>query len=224
MLKTKMDHIVQWIRSTTDVASGRGALVPVSGGSDSALCFWLCIQALSTSRVRGIYFGRDLRCRDWFEAQGKVETIPELGEQSDPELSRWTRALRKAREFRGWLVGSRNRTEETLGTYSLASRLSTYLPLASLWKSEVMELAEFVGVPQSILQSSTMADPACGRPAAMAAIPFHLVDVFLRVKVGELSEQELGQLSAGQIDYLASLYARNSFKAALPLRPAALAR
>lgn len=106
-----------------------------------------------------------------------------------------------------------------LGTYSLASRVATYLPLAGLWKSEVMALCEAAGVPREITDSSRRPDPDCGRPPEMAAIPFELVDRFLQVKVGERPEEDLGAVGADQLGYLESTYRRNQFKKDLPLRP-----
>ena len=83
------------------------------------------------------------------------------------EAARWALMLSLSLEVRGWLVGTRNRTEEELGTFSLASRVATFLPLAGLWKSEVMAACAHVGVPGEILESSRRADPSCGRPQEM---------------------------------------------------------
>ncbi len=218
--QSKIDELIDWIRSTTDVANGRGVVIPVSGGSDSALCFWLCAKALPRERVLAVFIGKELRCREWFERQGNVRFIPELGHDENikhVELQRWAIMLSQSLECRGWLVGTRNRTEELLGTYSLASRLATYLPLFGLWKSEVMDLAAAVGVPMEIIESSQRADPSCGRPKQMADIPFGIVDLFLKVRQGEQPESSLQELPNATLDYLQSIYDRNQFKAHLPL-------
>jgi NH3-dependent NAD+ synthetase len=136
----------------------------------------------------------------------------------DVELQRWMLMFARARKERCWLVGSRNRTEDVLGNYSLASRLATYLPLAGLWKSEVMELAAFVGVPAQILESSQRADPLCGRPPELAEIKFQAVDRFLQHKLGERPAANLDGLTEGQLKYLEEIYSRYRFKSALPLR------
>jgi NH3-dependent NAD+ synthetase len=220
-LDSRLSAVIDWVARTTDVASGRGVLVPVSGGSDSALCFWICCQALPRGRAVAAHAGSGLRCRPWFESLGPLHMLTEPPPAADPEVDRWARMLSHARSVRGWLAGSRNRTEEVLGTYSLASRLATYFPLAGLWKSEVMELAESVGVPDEILASSTRADPLCGRPPEMAEIPFTTVDVYLQIRTGLRSAAELETLSPAHVAYLSGLYRRNRFKARLPLRPPA---
>ncbi len=222
-LSMKLQPIVDWVRKSVDPASGRGALVPVSGGSDSALCFWLCAKALPPGRAIAFYVGQSLRSRDWFDSVGTVLAVdePSRGTDVEPEAMRWAMTVSHARAHRCWVAGSRNRTEDVFGTYSLASRVCTLFPLAGLWKSGVMDLCKEIGVPEEILQSSLRADPACGRPQQMADIPFACVDLFLQVRLGERPEKELVRLDGAQRDYLESVYQRNQFKKRLPLRPPA---
>jgi len=217
--EASLSTIIDWIRRTTDVAGGRGALVPISGGSDSALCFWLCAQALPRGRAVAAYVGTQLRCLEWFEQVGVVRMLPHPPDSAHIEAQRWALMLSQALEVRGWLVGTRNRTEDILGTYSLASRIATYLPLANLWKSDVMKLAQVAGIPDEIIQSSRRADPACGRPQEIADIPFEMVDLFLRTQVGERPSTDLAVLPTAHLEYLTSIYNRNRFKEGLPLRP-----
>ena len=214
----RLRAIIEWIRESTDIGAGRGALVPVSGGSDSALGFWLCAQALPPGRAIGAFVGQQLRCRDWFERQGQIRYLAEPLEASHIETTRWAMMLSLSLEVRGWLVGTRNRTEDIFGTYSLASRAATLLPIVGLWKSEVMELARSVNVPEEILISSQRADPSCGRPQAMADIAFEVVDLFLQVRQGERAATELMRIPATTIQYLDSVYRRNQFKRNFPLR------
>jgi NH3-dependent NAD+ synthetase len=198
-----------------DAAAASGLLIPVSGGSDSALCFWACRQALG-DKVRGVYVGRDLRCRDWFDSVGKVHYLSEQPDWRDKEIMRWAEFLSLAKEENRWLTGSRTLTEEHLGTISMASRVATYLPLMGLWKSEVMVLCDAVGVPKQITASSRRADPDCGRPQEMAEIPLELIDLFLRLPENSKTVQLV--LSPAQIDYLESVRTRNAFKRKLPAR------
>ncbi len=210
-LKQLESWLVQHVPADYDL------LVPVSGGSDSALSFWLCNKALP-GRVKGVFSGISLREKQWFEEQGPVMYLKPQA-STNPEVERWAQFHMLALQERRILVGSRNRTEDCLGTYSLASRLAALLPIVGLWKQEVMELCRQVGVPQSVLASSLEADPECGRPAKLAAVPLGLVDVFVQVKTGDLANAELSRLSETQQDYLEQLYHRHAFKRNLPLRP-----
>ena len=56
-MNPSIEKLVSWIR--TAAAGAHGLLVPISGGSDSALCFWLCRQALP-GKVIGVHAGREL--------------------------------------------------------------------------------------------------------------------------------------------------------------------
>jgi NH3-dependent NAD+ synthetase len=214
-MDSRLDGIIAWIRTTAGAAGG--LLVPVSGGSDSALCFWLCAQALP-GRVNATYVGETLRARSWFESLGPLDVLPHPAGPGDAEALRWAVLISQGLHQGHWLAGSRSRTEDVFGTYSLASRVATYLPLVGLWKSEVMVLCDHVGVPAEISRSSRRADPACGRPLEMAEIPFSLVDRFLQVKEGERPVEDLTALGEARLRYLEGIFHYTRFKKGLPLR------
>ena len=212
----RLAALIEWIRSTTSAA--RGFLIPVSGGSDSALCFWLCCRAQPGKAV-AVHAGANLRAHEWFAKLGRVDIVSEPdADPEDKDVARWAMMLSLSRRRRLWLVGTRNRTEESFGTYSMASRLAAYLPLAGLWKSEILELCQAVDVPPQVTASSLRADPDCGRPRELAEIPIGLIDRFLRVKEGELPVEELTALKESQVRYLEKIYQANRFKRVLPTR------
>jgi NAD synthase len=156
----------------------------------------------------------------WLESLGPVEVRPSPpGDRVQREVRRWLALLELCAERQNWLIGSRNRTEEVFGTYSVASRVAGGLPLAGLGKSEVMELCRRVGVPQEVIASSRRAVPKCGRPEELAEIGLESIDLFLRVQEGELSEGALAALSAEQVRYLEAVLAQNRFERGLPTRP-----
>ena len=211
-MDARLQQLIDDIRETA--ADAEALLVPVSGGSDSGLCFWLCCQAFP-EKTSGVHAGTELRARGWFESAGRIELIGFDG--AEKEELRWARFLALNLERRAWLVGSRNRTEDLLGTYSLASRLATYLPIVNVWKSRVMELCRAAGVPDEIIASSYQADPACGRPAELAAIPYGKIETLLKFTLGQGSYRDLEELSRAEIVYLDALRQRNAFKMKLPV-------
>jgi NH3-dependent NAD+ synthetase len=209
----RIQALIKWIRTTA--ASAQGLLVPVSGGSDSALGFWLCARAFPQKTVAmHAQDGGALRCRDWFDSVGIVVCTETPGHMNQREEMRWARFLSYSIRRGQWLVGCRNRTEQELGTYSLASRASTFAPLIGVWKSHVMEMCATIGVPQEILDSSARADPDCGRPQEMAEIPFARLDAYLRQRAGEPVEHSLNE---AQAQYIESVLKRNAFKGTLPI-------
>lgn len=201
---------------TQNLPSDLRLLVPISGGSDSALSFLLCTSVAPTQTI-GVYIGTDLRQKDWFESIGNVH-YGEIKAAPNPEVERWAYFLSLALAEHRVLVGSRNFTETALGTYSTASRVATCLPLSGLWKHEVMQLCEYVGIPDEIIKSSAQADPECGRPADLAAIPFGVVDAFLYEKVKDIPRKPPDAIiSDAQREYLETLYKQNAYKSLLPL-------
>jgi NH3-dependent NAD+ synthetase len=208
----KLQKLRDWVR--TSLPEGRGALIPVSGGSDSALAFYL-YSATLPERTVGIYFGDHLRAKTWFETTGTMRLL-EKPLHGNPEVERWATLLEASIAEHRVLIGTRNRTEDILGTYSAASRLAAHQPLAGLFKSDVLALCEYVGVPQEIIDSSKEADPECGRPEELARIPFEAADLFAKEKIGLVAPQT-APLDDAQRAYLEALYIRNHFKKELPL-------
>jgi len=209
---TVLDALIHRIRISARTA--RGLAIPVSGGSDGALCFWLCVKAFP-EKTRAIHFGSSLRARTWFEQTGRVEYLELPQSNWDQEALRWAGVASYCLEHDCWPVGSRNRTEEILRTYSRPSVLATMLPICGLWKTSVMRLCEHIGVPEEILASSRQADPVCGRPEELSAIGIERVDNFLRAKLG-LPTTASSPLNELERRYLEDLIQFNEFKAFLP--------
>ncbi len=212
----KINLLLDWIKKTTP--ENADILIPISGGTDSALCFWLYNQVYP-DRTLGVYFGESLRCHDWFASQGKVR-IMKLSEDvfEDMELFRWAKCIEIGLLENRILIGNRNKTEHIMGSFSLASRVSSFLPLMDLWKYEILELCQHIGVAPEVIESSSQADPRCGRPEELAQIPFLEVDRFLMEKIG--INDEVASISSEQKEYLEDLYRQGSFKRYLPIKPA----
>lgn len=211
-MEEKITALTAWIKHT--VPPHLGVIIPVSGGTDSALTFWLYNQILP-ERTVGIFFGSNLRSREWFESVGTIRYITPQMSEYDPETTRWLHVLHTALTESRILVGTRNKTENYLGAYSNASRLAFHLPLVGTWKTTILELCAHIGVPEEVIRSSREADPVCGRPEALAQIPFAAVDAFLSQKISGLHGPLA--LDPGQHAYLEDLYTKNAFKKEFPV-------
>jgi NH3-dependent NAD+ synthetase len=178
----------------------------------------LCTMAYP-EKTAGIHVGEKslLRCSDYLDSVGKVMYYSEPPHIGTVDIGRWTHSLDVAQHNEGWLVGSRNRTETFTGFYSNASNLATFLPLAGVWKSEVMELCKLLSVPDEIINSSRKADPNCGRPQELAEIPLETLDTYIKVTQGFLPQETLTGLSPQELEYLEKLLKVNSFKSTLPI-------
>ncbi len=97
----RLKTLIAWIKKSTRRANG--VLVPVSGGSDSALIFWLFNQACP-EKTLGVFSGSNLRCREWFESVGTIRRIPAPARQGGQGSSSL-----------GYLLFNRNRREQVDG-------------------------------------------------------------------------------------------------------------
>ncbi len=218
----KINAIMDWLYC--EIPKDSKVLVPVSGRSDSALCFWLCSQAVSI-KTQGVYIGKseNLLELEWFRKTGSLCIEPPLIPDLFPnqaEILRWAHFQMIAQLSKRVLIGSRNHTEDILGTYSLASRVATHLPIIGLWKSEVLEMCEHIGMPKEIIEASSLSDPNCGRPAELASIPIKAIDSFcmaVRCQSSEnISWNNYVDLSNVPIPYLLGIREQNFFKRSLP--------
>ena len=213
-MDSRLTVLTDWVR--TSAARANGLLVPISGGSDSAVAFHVLNQVYPDKTV-GVFIGKELRARDWFCNTGNMRFIDDLGIKPEhAEVERNAICQRLSLSENRWLVGTRNRTENVFGTFSLASRVATYLPIVGVWKTDIMDLCKVIGVPEEVTASSRRADPNCGRPQALAEIPLESVDVFLKVRTGVLGATALGALTSAQVEYLDEAYTANRFRTLLP--------
>lgn len=214
-LEVLVDFLAEYAKPAAKV------LVPVSG-SDSSLVYWLCAQAFPKKTI-GVHFGDRLKHADWLvKLGGELRQLPGPDPSRHPthyaeEVYRWSEAQRIALDEWCWLLGSRNRTEQVFGTFSLMSRIATVLPIRNVWKTDVMRLGEAIGMPKVVLDSSRKADPDCGRPKDVEEIGLERVDIFLKIKVGELPDDQLSGFAPAELAYLERTYSLNRYKGALPV-------
>ncbi|MDE1151842.1 MAG: hypothetical protein PW788_04820 [Micavibrio sp.] len=89
-------------------------------------------------------------------------------------------------------VGTRNATEQALGTYSQLSKSVSLLPIVSLYKTEVLALCEYLGVPKIAIEKSREIDCDCGR-FEVQANHMHELDLYIMHRHGLLSRAYLQQ-------------------------------
>jgi NH3-dependent NAD+ synthetase len=132
---------------------------------------------------------------------------------------------RKMREHddRFWVIGTRNRTETLLFTFSNASMVAGFQPLVHLWKSEVLQLSKFLGIPQLAIDKSCDVDCICGRQRLPA---HHIceVDWILMVNEQELNKNYIMEnieraLRIELSNYIQTQITRSSYKRNIPVCP-----
>jgi len=179
------------------------------------------------------WVGRDII--PWLRAQAPqalFETDATIAHSDDNK--RWgnlfSRAVRDTGARHGmssrhyFPVGTRNATEEALGTYSQISKAVSLLPIIGLYKTEVLALCAHLGVPQIAIDKSREVDCDCGRFFVQANYMREL-DLYIMHRHGLLARDYLIQNIAPDIlasvaEFYAEETAQNSYRPRTPYRPA----
>lgn len=155
------------------------------------------------------------------------DTIP----HSD-DNKRWghlfSRAVKSATARQGMIahffpVGTRNATEQALGTYSQISKSVSMLPIVGLYKTEVLALCEYLAVPQIAIDKSREIDCDCGR-FDVQANHMRELDLFIMHKQGLLSRDYLNaniprDILNAIIEFYAEETSANSYRPRTPYLP-----
>lgn len=176
-----IDALIEWMRNEVESAGKGGVVFGLSGGVDSAVTAYLAHRAFGKEAL-GIMIPIESDPKDLEDAMLVVEDldlthkIVDLEESfhaflhaTGEEVDKWAASNVKARmrmvtlyyfaQKRDMLVvGSSNKSEFMTGYFTkYGDSASDILPLASLYKTEIYELAEALGVPEKIRTKSPSA-------------------------------------------------------------------
>jgi len=174
------DKLVSWIKEKVAAAGSKGVVLGLSGGLDSSVAAVLCQRAFPQSTLAVIMpchsSQQDIEHARMVAEKFSIPTktivldaafdallkvLPE--ESKSPDVSRLAKANIKARlrmltlyyfanQLKYLVVGSGNRDELAVGYFTKYGDGGVdILPLGSLLKRQVKELARFLGIPQAII-------------------------------------------------------------------------
>ncbi|MGB9773084.1 MAG: NAD+ synthase [Bacteroidota bacterium] len=240
------DILVRFIRWEVERAGFKKAVVGISGGVDSALAAFLAVEAIGNNNVRGVllpYKTSSVDSRD--DALTVVEklSIPYESVDITPMADAYFAMMDSmdnvrrgnvlarlrmivlydlsARE-RALVIGTSNKTELLLGYGTLYGDMASAInPIGDLYKTQVWQLASFMGVPQKIVEKPPTADLWVGQTdEGELGISYPEVDRLLFHLVDERrSKEELIELgfSAELIERVEQMVVRSQFKRRMPL-------
>ncbi len=174
------DHLVRWLRQETHAAGASGLVLGLSGGVDSAVVGRLARRAFPDTHLALILpihserrdvedarlvvaefhlHARELPLDPVYDAFARAlgadpheEARPDLALANLKARIRMAAIYYFANRLRYLVVGTGNRSELTLGYFTKYGDGGVdLLPLGHLVKSEVVRLAEHLGVPRSII-------------------------------------------------------------------------
>lgn len=175
------DDIANWLQKQITDAGQTGAVLGLSGGLDSAVVAGLCARAVGKENVLGVIMPAHSIAKDVKDARLAAETWgirSELVDLSDiydqfvallpqgtdlananikPRL-RMITLYHYANTLGRLVVGTGNRSELMVGYFTKFGDGGTdLLPLGSLYKHQVRDLAREIGVPESIIDRAPSA-------------------------------------------------------------------
>jgi hypothetical protein len=221
----KFNNLIQRLTAKVKLSA-----TPVTGfvlgmsGTDSIITYILLNEVAKTEgfKVVGIHVGYDIVFSETFEWLKRISykndyrTFDLSIRPNPPKLEgdymRWAFLHETALLSRFWVASTVNATEKTLGTFSIMANSASIAPIASLYKSEVLECCKELGVPEAIIQRSRTPDCICGRDE-FAAENIELIDLLLTNKYkGGYSDGDLIKA----YDYIRETKKENDFKNRTP--------
>lgn len=178
-------NITAFIIDTVEAAGADGTVIGLSGGVDSALTAALAVEALGKERVRGLILPSEISSKENVEDAEELAELLEIEHEVltiDPivdalletygEAKGDKRAVGNAsariRAVLNYLVanhhnlivlGTGNRSEILVGYYTkYGDGAVDCLPIGNLYKQQVRQMAEEVGVPYKIVNKTASAE------------------------------------------------------------------
>jgi NAD+ synthase len=179
-LEVTQNKIIDFIRNETRKAGLSGAVLGISGGIDSALTATLTVKALGKDKVLGIHMpesgltptadSEDSKAlADWLGIEFRTIDIGEIisafmdAVPESESADRLTKGNLKARvrmsllyfhanQMNRMVMGTGNKTEILLGYFTKYGDGGVDLePIGGLYKTEVWELSNRLGVPEALI-------------------------------------------------------------------------
>ncbi|EKD64488.1 MAG: hypothetical protein ACD_50C00375G0002 [uncultured bacterium] len=213
-------ELTSFIKNAFDKAGFTKAVIGVSGGVDSATSHELTKRALGEKNVF-----------PYFLPYEKIKPIVDQVVSLDPGMDRlrqgnimarvrMTILFDQAKKRQALVVGTENKTEHILGYYTrFGDSASDIEPLRNLYKTQVYQLAKYLGIPDKILNKAPTAGLWEGQTdEGEFGFTYKDADEVL-FQLYDLKKDNVEGVDPGVVEKVKSRVSRNAFKHSLPILP-----
>jgi len=237
-----------FIREQLEVAGLERVVIGLSGGIDSATSAYLAVRALGPDGVKAFWLPyrtsspeSKAHARLVVQALGIEAHEIEIAPMVDPyiaqfpDMDRIRRGNIMARmrmivwydqsaAVRALVLGAGNKTEYLLGYTTLWGDMAcAFTPLGDLYKTEVRQLARYLGVPREIIEKKPSADLWVGQTdEGEIGLTYEEMDELLVRLVDQgLEAEEIARLGFDleKIERIQRMIRASEFKRRMPLAP-----
>ncbi|MDD3988177.1 MAG: NAD(+) synthase [Candidatus Omnitrophica bacterium] len=183
-MENEIKNIQNWIKEQVEQAKKDGVILGISGGIDSAIIAFLATQALGKEKVIGVLLPCESSEDSLIDAQNVVSALGikaykvDLTKRYQPfknlfgadETKAFVNANIKSRlrmtvlaafanQNNMLVIGTTNKTELLTGYYTKFGDGGVDIePIADFYKTEIYQIAEVLGLPESIINKAPSAD------------------------------------------------------------------
>ena len=251
-IKTVRETLVSFIEDTVDDAAAEGATLGLSGGIDSTTTAYLAVEALGSDGLHGLVMPSEVnnpdnmsdaeRVAEELDIEYDVIEIQPIAEQffeavpsaTEDRMAMGNVYVRTRAVLNYFVANAEDRV--VLGTGNRAEAMTGYFtkygdqavdcnPIGGLYKQQVRQLADALGVPADLVAQTPTAGMWDGQTdEAELGLGYDTVDAILALHIdGPLSTaatlRELDSVTREQISHVESLVAASKHKRSMPPAP-----
>ncbi len=240
------NRIVDFIRNTVKSANADGVVIGISGGIDSATTAFLCVKALGKDRVLGLIMPEKGVTKEE-DVEDALEICKILGIRHklvyiNPMVEAFLKNLNKGSDIAvanlkprirmiinyyhantlNYLVaGTGNKSELLTGYFTKYGDGGVdFLPIGDLYKTEVFELARYLGVPEKIIKKTPSAGLWVGQTDEdELGITYAKLDTILKALEKGYKPDEIPEkfnVSSDEVKHVIELLEKNKHKREMP--------